>query len=46
MQKSEFIKTVKEEKKNQKLIEIGPNDVWTDFLEEANTMFQEEKKLR
>ena len=36
---SEFINKVQEEKKNQKLIEIGPNEIWTDFLEQANDMF-------
>jgi hypothetical protein len=42
---SEFINTVAE-KKNQKLIDLGPNEKWNDFLEEANKMFLEEKILR
>lgn len=43
---SEFIHKVSEEKKNQKLIEIGAGETWTAFLEEANVMFLEEKRLR
>lgn len=36
---SEFLGKVQEEKKNLKLIEIGPGEQWTDFLEQANGMF-------
>jgi hypothetical protein len=28
------------------MIEIGKDEIWTDFLEEANVMFLEEKKTR
>jgi len=28
---------------SERLIEIGPEDMWTSFLEEANQLFQEEK---
>ena len=30
----------------QRLVEIGPNEVWTDFLEQINDLFLEEKVAR
>jgi len=37
---------IKKKTENQRMVEVGPEDMWTDFLEKINGMLIEEKKLR
>jgi len=44
---SEFLNIGGDKKEEvQRMIDISKDEIWTDFLEEANVMFVEEKKVR